>query len=120
LMTFRSLLALLALTAAVTAAQPAHAFSYVTPTDDALLSQADGVVVATVQAPLRASGDRLDDGGYIIEIERAVSGFNLQGTQRLALPPMPVNGVDHMTWGVPVLEPGERVLVFYQRDAVGT
>lgn len=117
-MTLRSLTAALALAGAFAlgAAQPAHAFSYVTPSDDSLLSQADGVLVATVQAPVVASGKELGDGGYIVTVDRSVSGYALQGTQRLALPPMPVNGVDQITHGVPVLAPGERVLVFYKRD----
>lgn len=119
-MTIRTLTAAILLGgSALLGAQSAQAFSYVTPTDATLLEQADGAVVVTVQAPVMATGTGLSDGGYTVHVDRALAGPALLGTQRLALPPMPVNGVPQITHGIPVLAEGEKVLVFYQRGADG-
>src|SRR5690606_7179128 len=92
-MTIRSLAAAVVLGGAMLfGTHAAHAFSYVTPSDATLPAQADGA---------------------------ALAGPALMGTQRLALPPMPVNGVAQLTYGIPVLAEGEKVLVFYQRGADG-
>lgn len=119
-MTIRSLAAAVVLGGAMLfGTHAAHAFSYVTPSDATLLEQADGAVVATVLAPVAATGTGLAAGGYSVRIDRALAGPALMGTQRLALPPMPVNGVAQLTYGIPVLAEGEKVLVFYQRGADG-
>ena len=119
-MTTRSLAAAILLAGtALFGAPAAHAFSYVTPTDSVLLEQAEGAVVVTVQSPVIATGTGLADGGYTVHVDRALSGPALMGTQRLALPPMPVNGTPQITHGIPVLAEGEKVLLFYRRDADG-
>ena len=110
-----------ALAAALFAASaaPVLAMSYVTPTDATLLSQADGVLVATVGEPVLAKSTGLSGGGVYLNVERTLAGPVLMGEQQLVLPAGSANAAEQDTFGLPQLVPGERVLVFYTNDADG-
>ena len=112
----RTLLAA-ALLAATSA--PVLAMSYVTPTDATLLSQADGVLVATVGEPVLAKSAGLSGGGVYLQVERTLAGPVLMGEHALVLPAGPENMAEQSSFGLPQLVPGERVLVFYTQDADG-
>lgn len=93
------------------------AMTYLMPTDKALLDSADGVLVGTVSGvPVAAKGGRLPRIEYRVMVERVLAGRFPHAEARLAMPGS-VPGADRIVHipGVPKLQPGQRVLVFFDR-----
>jgi len=102
-------------------ATDASAFSYVMPDDGTLLSQADGVVVATVTSAPVAGSDKsgLPHLRYRLSVERTLAG-RAKHSLDLELPgTLPAAKVRMFVPGIPTLAEGDRVLVFYNEDASG-
>ncbi|HET6604827.1 MAG TPA: hypothetical protein VFG21_11595 [Xanthomonadaceae bacterium] len=100
-------------------ANVAVAFSYLTPSDTHLLEEADGVLVATAHAPTAVPG-REDVIAYPLSVERVLAG-SAAAQERLLLPgTLAGAAIAHRMPGIATPHPGERVLVFFERDADGT
>jgi hypothetical protein len=104
-------------------AEPARALTYVPMTDADLLANAEGVfvgqVTAIASAPVAISATP-NETRYAIAIERVLVGPALSPIETLVLPGS-APGADYGLFvpGVPLLEPGQRVLVFYHRGQDG-
>ncbi|HSL82309.1 MAG TPA: hypothetical protein VLF66_06000, partial [Thermoanaerobaculia bacterium] len=110
---FRPLLSALLATAALSAAAPAAATTYVMVEDPVLADQASAVVDARVVAvePAPVAGRPATD--YTVEIERLVAG-SAPGTTLIVRVPGGVrpDGLELRIWGVPRFAVGERALLF--------
>lgn len=111
----------LALAASFVCAQ-AQAMSFVMPSDGELVAQSDGVLVGTVDGvPSAGKGGALPQVEYRVIVERVLAGRLPVAETKLALPGT-VPGAELVAHipGVPKLQPGQRVLVFFDRKADGT
>lgn len=103
------------------ASADASAMTYVMPEDASLLQRADGVLVGTVASePVAGPKRGLPQVRHRIAVERVIAG-QAPATVTLDLPGVPRHGlVQAFIPGIPRLEPGQRVLVFFDRRADGT
>lgn len=115
-------LRLLAL-ALATGVGSAHAYTYVMPTDRALAAQAESIVTARVESvtPVMSGDGRYARGArYGLRIVESFAGKRVSGAQTLYLPGTPdVKLGGPWIPGVPVLAPGDEVLLFAARGANG-
>ena len=112
---FRSVLVLLALCSP----SLAWGFSYSLPTDEALLQQSEGVLVADVLGHIPARDGELETRYRLRVIDR-LAGPKRASEVELVLPgTFDAPSLNFIVPGVPQLVPGGRVLVFYAVRADG-
>jgi hypothetical protein len=99
----------------------ASAMTYVMPEDASLLQRADGVLVGTVVSePVAGPKRGLPQLRHRVLVERVIAG-QAPAEVVLELPGVPKHGlVQAFLPGIPRLERGQRVMVFFDRRADGT
>jgi len=95
--------------------QPGFAFSYVMPSDESLYQQSEGVLVATIAEELDPDFDsRLPQRRYKLAVERVLAGVPFKGDVVLRMPGTRPDAERRLFLpGVPEVQLGERVLVFF-------
>ena len=113
---------LLAVVLALAASSSVSAMTYVMPDDQALLQQADGVLVGTVVGPpVAGPRRRLPQLHHRIAVERVLAGTLRRAEVVLELPGSPPQAAVRVHIpGVPTLQAGQRVLVFFDRRGSGS
>lgn len=113
----RKNLALAALFACATSAS-VDAITYVMPTDAALIDQADGVVVVEVLGEVPSP--LADQSVFAVRTQRTLSNLPAGAYERLMVPASGArSGVGTWTPGAARIEPGQQVLVAFERRADG-
>ena len=97
----------------VVGSQPLAATSYVMPTDDELMDRADLIVIGTVEAAQRATDANGPVTDHQVRVERVLKGFVLASDLLVRVPGgVTEEGLLYKLHGSPVLETGQRVLLF--------
>ena len=113
--------ALLAALVLCCTASPAVAMSYLMMRDEPLVDQAHGIVVAEVVQVEPATLAFQNETVYLLAIERSLSPRRTRAYERMALPGSPPDTLaGYRPFGVPRLEPGDRLLVPFERRLDGT
>lgn len=92
----------------------AHAMSYVMPPDEALVDEADGVIVAEVLA--EAASPLSDQAIHLVRTVRSLAGARVAPYERVMVPAAGArDGIGSWTPGGVRLEPGQQVLIVFER-----